>query len=102
MVRVKIYLVLGLVLMGVALAFSDWSDADVVAFLGLLAIALGFMQAHISLPSSARTALVGIYFAGLGAILRGGKTWEMVGSVILLVALLGNAIGVVIHKKESA
>ena len=96
----KTYLLAGLLLMGAAVVLANESNADILAFTGLLALALGLMQVYVALPGWVKTAAVVSYLAGVAGFARGGKRWETAGGVLVLLALAAQAVGVLRFSKK--
>jgi hypothetical protein len=90
----KVYLLSGLLLIGVALAWVDHRVSEIAVPAGILAIALGLMQVYVTLVNPAKLALATAYLAGIGGLILGGRVGELGGTVLVLLSLAGNAVGV--------
>ena len=90
----KLYLLSGLLLAAVAVVWIDRPVSEVAVPAGILAIALGLMQVYVTLVNPAKLALAMAYLAGIGGLILGGRVGELAGTILVLLSLAGNAVGV--------
>jgi hypothetical protein len=90
----KLYLLSGLLLVGVGVVWIDRPVSEIAVPAGILAIALGLMQVYVTLVNPAKLALATAYLAGIGGLILGGRVGELGGSILVVLSLAGNALGV--------
>jgi hypothetical protein len=94
MVLIKVYFLGGLILLGAAIVLAEKDQSGLLAYGGVLALALGMLQVYVALPVGLKVALSLCYFAGMVALIVGGNLGLTPGRVLTLLALGVHAVGV--------